>query len=228
MEFWYDTKFLEEYLPEKPKDYLLESVWPVLKLLEKYNTCATFFTTGKVMEKYQALIKKIHSQGHEIASHGYSHKVLEKLGEEKFAQDMQKFVELQKQILGEKPKGFRAPCFSLNKKNSWALPILAKLGFKYHSGRTALVNSPLKEVPVGFSGGVYFRLLPLFFFQRILKRKKIIYLHPHELYKDTPVIKGAPGFKRFLKYYKVKDSLQKFEKLLQSFRFISIERFLNL
>lgn len=228
LEFWYDTKFLEKYLPASRQDYLIESVLPVLELLKKYLTLATFFTTGKVIEKYPELIKKIHSQGHEIASHGYSHQLLKELGKEKFSQDMEKTVELTEKTIGEKPKGFRAPCFSLNKETIWALPILAELGFKYHSGRTLLAGSPLKEIPVGLSGGVYFRLLPLFVFKKMLKKNRIIYLHPHELLRDAPRVERAPGFKKFLKYYRVEDSLQKLEKLLQSFQFDSVQHILDI
>ncbi|MDP3990934.1 MAG: polysaccharide deacetylase family protein [Candidatus Nealsonbacteria bacterium] len=228
LEFWYDTEFLKEYLPESRQDCLVESVLPVLNLLKKYNAQATFFTTGKVMEKYPELIKQIHSQGHEIASHGYSHEFLGKLAKEKFVEEMKKCVELTEKTIGEKPKGFRAPCFSLNKKTSWALLILAELGFKYHSGRSSMPGSALLEVPAGYSGGVYFRLLPVFFFKYLLKKQRILYLHPHELYKDTPIIERAPGFKKFLKYYRVKDSLNKLEKLLQSFQFGSVEQVLGL
>jgi len=228
LEFWYNTHFLEKYLPESRPDYLVESVLPILELLKKYNTLATFFTTGKVMEKYPELIKRIHSQGHEISSHGYSHHLLKKLGKEKFTQDMEKCVELTEKTIGEKPKGFRAPCFSLTEKTSWALNILAELGFKYHSGRIMLADSPLKEVPVGLSGGVCFRLLPLFIFKKILKRSRIIYLHPHELYKDVPVVGEAPWFKKFLKYYRVKDSLNKLEKLLRNYQFSSAQQILKI
>ena len=228
LEFWYDTQFLKKYLPPPPReDYLIESVEPVLELLRKYNAGATFFTTGEVMEKYPALINQIYSEGHEISCHGYSHKPLGELGREKFAADIRRFVELQTRTIGQKPRGFRAPCLSLVKETDWALPVLAELGFKYHSGRTALANSPLKELPVGFSGGVYFRLLPLFLFKKILKRQGIIYLHPHELLKEAPVIEKAPFFKKFLKYYKVKDSRARLEKLLKSYPFCSVERALN-
>ena len=228
LEFWHDTHFLEKYLPESPKDYLVESVLPVLDLLKKHNTSATFFTTGMVMEKYPELIKKIHSQGHEIASHGYSHKLLKELGKERFSQEIKKSIELTERTIGEKPRGFRAPCLSLTNKTSWALPVLTELGFKYHSGRNRLPKSPLKEIPVGLSGGVYFRLFPLFIFKRILKKNRIIYLHPHELLKDTPRIERAPAFKKFLKYYRVKDSLNKLETLLKSFQFGSIQEILDI
>lgn len=228
LEFWYDTQFLADYLPESKQDYLTESVLPILELLEKYHSSATFFVTGQVMEKYPALIRKIHSQGHEIACHGYSHKLLKELDRERFFQDMKKFVELARETIGQKPKGFRAPCFSLNGKTRWALPVLAELGFKYHSGRNKLPSSSLKEVPVGFCGGVYFRFLPLFIFKKILEKRKVLYLHPHELDEATPVVEKAPWFKKFLKYYRVKDSLSKMEKLLQSYQFVSVEQVLNL
>jgi len=228
LEFWYDTHFLEKYLPESKQDYLVESVLPVLELLEKYNASATFFTTGKVMEKYPELVKKIHSQGHEIALHGYSHQLLKELGKERFSQDIEKCIELTEKIINQRPKGFRAPCFSLNKGTRWALDVLVELGFKYNSGRTSLPNSSLKEVPVGLSGGVYFRLLPLFIFKKILKKNRILYLHPHELYKNVPLVKGAPWFKKFLKYYRVKDSLQKLEKLLRKHQFGSVEQVLKI
>ena len=57
---------------------------------------------------------------------------------------------------------------------------------------------------------------------------RIVYFHPHELYEDTPIIEKAPRFKKFLKYYGVKNSLKKFEKLLKSFEFDSVENILKL
>lgn len=228
LEFWYDTRFLERYLSDSPKDCLKESVLPVLELLEKYDTRATFFTTGKVIEKYPEIIKKIYSRGHEIASHGYSHQVLSEMIPEQFEAEMRRAVELTQNAIGRRPKGFRAPCTSLNRKTRWALPILARLGFEYHSGRRPLPNSPLLEVPAGFTGGVYFRLMPLCLFKKMLKMSRIVYLHPHELYKDVPIIEKAPWFKKFFKYYGVKNGLQKFEKLLQSFKFDSVENILGI
>lgn len=227
LEFWYDTPFLEKYLPEFREDYLVESVLPILELLEKYKARATFFTTGKVIKRYPEIVKKIYNQGHEIASHGYSHQLLSKITPQQFEAEMRQAVELTEKTIGKIPKGFRAPCLSLNKRTHWALPILAKLEFKYHSGRRSVPNSPLTEIPVGFAGGVYFRLLPLWLFKKMLKLTGIIYLHPHELYRDTPVIKRAPRFKKLLKYHGVKNSLEKFEKLLKNFAFDSVENILK-
>jgi polysaccharide deacetylase family protein (PEP-CTERM system associated) len=234
LEYWYDTQFLRKWLPNSPKDYLEENLAPLLALLEKYNTKATFFTTGKVIEKYPALIQKIHNQGHEIASHGYSHCLLRELKELQFETEIQKSVELIERVVGSKPKGFRAPNFSLNSQTSWALPILKKLGFKYDSGNK-IPRSPLIEIPVTFYGiklgGVYFRFLPLWLFKFLLSSKKgltVVYLHPHELDKNTPVFEKAPWLKKAIKYYGVKNSLSKLEGLLKSFKFDSAENILGI
>ena len=46
LEFWYNSRFLRKYIPrnvEKYPDYIVESVSPLLSLLRKYDTKATFF-----------------------------------------------------------------------------------------------------------------------------------------------------------------------------------------
>ena len=44
-----------------------------LALLDRYDTRATFFVLGWVASRQPALIRRIRSAGHEIASHGYAH-----------------------------------------------------------------------------------------------------------------------------------------------------------
>src|ERR671918_242028 len=46
----------------------------ILDLLDEYETKATFFVLGWVAERYPALVQTIQKHGHEIASHGYSHR----------------------------------------------------------------------------------------------------------------------------------------------------------
>lgn len=101
-------------------------------------------------------------------------------------------------------------------------------------------NSKIMEFPVSiyktifgnipFAGGIYFRLLPFFIFRYILNRKiklghvPIIYFHPHELESRTPRIKNGPWIKRKLKYFGVKQSFNKFEKLADYYSFDSLEK----
>lgn len=136
LEFWYNSEFLKNYLPkdvDNLDDKILESTLPLLTLLKKHQIKATFFVLGQVAEKYPELIKKIHQDGHEIASHDYSHKVLNELKPKEFEEEIKKSVNLLKKITGENPLGFRAPNFSLTNQSRWAIPVLGKYGFKYDS-----------------------------------------------------------------------------------------------
>ena len=130
----------------QPDNQLPESVEPILELLDKYQTRATFAVLGIVAERYPDLVRAIFDKGHEIASHGYSHKMLDDLTPEEFEQEIIDSVRLLSSITGERPIGFRAPSFSLNNSTRWALPILEKHGFKYDASvfpiRTHLYGVP--------------------------------------------------------------------------------------
>ncbi|OGZ24150.1 MAG: hypothetical protein A3A08_00070 [Candidatus Nealsonbacteria bacterium RIFCSPLOWO2_01_FULL_41_9] len=126
---------MKEYLSASspPKDYLEESVFPLLDCLYKHKAKATFFITGKVVEKYPELIKRIHQEGHEISCHGFSHRNLNTFSPSELDKEIEKLIELIENITGRKPKGFRAPSFSLNNQTRWVLPILSKHELKYDS-----------------------------------------------------------------------------------------------
>lgn len=146
LEFWYSPEFVRHHLPEQKDDQLPESVIPLLELLDKYETRATFAVLGTVAERHPELVKLIFRQGHEIASHGYSHRTLYEMSEKEFEQEIAKSVDLLTAITGERPLGFRAPSFSLNNSTKWALEILLKHGFKYDASvfpvRTKLYGVP--------------------------------------------------------------------------------------
>ncbi|WP_321418521.1 DUF3473 domain-containing protein [uncultured Methanomethylovorans sp.] len=109
---------------------IVESLTPLLSLLDKYETKATFFVLGTVAEKHPEVIENLHKKGHEIACHAYSHDTLYKLGPAGFEKEIFKSVELLEKY---KPIGFRAPSFSINNDTKWAFEILEKYGFKYDS-----------------------------------------------------------------------------------------------
>lgn len=146
LEHWYSPELLKGYLPKNLIDQDKESVMPILDLLEKYNVKATFAVLGSVAEKNSELIKDIYSRGHEIASHGYSHKMLHELGKEGFEEEIKKSVELLSSITGEQPIGFRAPSFSIDNSTKWAFEILEKYGFEYDASifpvKTMLYGEP--------------------------------------------------------------------------------------
>ena len=237
LEFWYNSKFLKKYSKDRnsPKDYIKESVVPLLKLLSKYNQRATFFVLGKVAEKYPEIIKKISDLGHEIASHGYSHKPLWDLDKKGFEKEIELSKNILKNITGKDSKGFRAPNFSLNKKTKWASDILKKHNFQYDSSLHPLslskICGQIVEIPPCL-GGIYFRILPLklyLFLIKYLSKGKIpvLYFHPYEFFESAPKIKSAPRHKRRIKYWGTKNAWKKFEKLIKKYKFISIENYLD-
>jgi peptidoglycan-N-acetylglucosamine deacetylase len=130
-EHWHSPELLRKYLPEEREDQFPESILPILRLLDAYKVRATFAVLGTVAEEHPELVKEIYDRGHEIASHAWSHKTIYELGKEAFEDEIRKSVDLLKSITGERPIGFRAPSFSIDKTTYWALKVLVKYKFKY-------------------------------------------------------------------------------------------------
>jgi len=105
----------------------------VLNILEKHNIKATFFILGWIAERHPELIKIIADQGHEIACHGYDHKLVYDMTSEEFASDIKKTKDLLESITGRKIYGYRAPSFSVAGSDIEKFEILAKTGFIYDS-----------------------------------------------------------------------------------------------
>lgn len=126
-----------------------KNVEDYLNLFQKYNIKATFFILGFVAEKHPNIVKKIHSHGHEIASHGYAHKLVYNQTPNEFREDIKKSKNLIESIIGEKVLGYRAPSWSITKKSLWALEILEQEGYKYDSSIFPFENFlyGIKEAP---------------------------------------------------------------------------------
>ncbi len=100
------------------------------EVLNQYNIKATFFCLGWVAEKYPALIKKLHNDGHDIGSHGYYHQLVYKQSKEEFYDDLTKSLDVLENIIGEKVTMYRAPGFSINSESLWAFNTLMECGIK--------------------------------------------------------------------------------------------------
>ena len=170
----------------------------LLELLASEGATATFFMLGWVAEKYPQLVRRILELGHEVASHGYSHRRVSELTPEEFRHD----VRLAKQIIedagGTTVLGFRAPNFSIAPGMEWALDILIEEGHVYDSSlfpilrpgygypeappiphviqtqsgqicEFPLLTTVIAGVRVPAAGGAYFRHLPYSLVQRALR-----------------------------------------------------------
>jgi polysaccharide deacetylase family protein (PEP-CTERM system associated) len=105
----------------------------ILAILGRHQTKATFFVLGWIAQRHAGLIKKIVAAGHEIASHGFEHKLIYDMTPDEFAKDVKESLKIIEDIAGIKVQGFRAPSFSLSARDIEKFQILADLGIIYDS-----------------------------------------------------------------------------------------------
>lgn len=162
----------------------------VLALFADAGVTATFFTLGWVAERAPALMRRIVSAGHEVASHGVDHRRVFTMTADEFRIDLARARATLEDATGAPVTGYRAPSFSIDKRTPWAHPILAEAGYAYSSSvapvvhdhygwpeapRFAfrpMVDASLIELPMTTAriarrnqatGGGFFRLLPCAF-----------------------------------------------------------------
>jgi polysaccharide deacetylase family protein (PEP-CTERM system associated) len=162
----------------------------LLSLFEQFDVKATFFVLGWVAERYPQLVRDIAARGHEIACHGFSHRLVYEQSPEEFYEETQRSKSLLEDITGTGILGYRAASYSVVRESLWALDILVELGFVYDSSifpvhhdrygipdakraphrmstpkGKSIVEWPLATasifgVRLPVAGGGYFRLLP--------------------------------------------------------------------
>jgi polysaccharide deacetylase family protein (PEP-CTERM system associated) len=170
----------------------------ILELFHEAGTKATFFTLGWIAERYPELIRRIIDCGHELASHGYAHLRADQLSRDNFLSDIVKAKAILEDISGQAVYGYRAPSFSISRKNLWALDAIQAARYAYSSSiypirhdlygipeapRFAFhpfAGSEFLEIPISSvralglnwpcGGGGYFRLLPFWLSVSNLKR----------------------------------------------------------
>lgn len=105
----------------------------LLDLLEAHDTRATFFVLGWVAERSPTLVADIVSRGHEIACHGYLHRLAYELGPAEFRRDVERARAVLQDLVGAEIRGFRAASYSIVSSTMWAIDTLIELGFEYDS-----------------------------------------------------------------------------------------------
>lgn len=105
----------------------------VLDLLDGYRVKATFFVLGWIAEQNKKLVKEIKNRGHEIASHGHSHRLACAQSRKEFREDIRRSKAAIEDACGSSVIGYRAPSFSITKQFMWPLDILIEEGFRYDS-----------------------------------------------------------------------------------------------
>jgi polysaccharide deacetylase family protein (PEP-CTERM system associated) len=105
----------------------------ILDLLGAHGVTATFFVLGWVGQQFPNLVRDIQAAGHEIACHGYNHRLIYDLTPEEFRDDTRLAKRILEDITGTPVIGYRAASYSVVKRTLWALDILIEEGFSYDS-----------------------------------------------------------------------------------------------
>ncbi|HBV21656.1 MAG TPA: polysaccharide deacetylase family protein [Nitrosomonas sp.] len=192
VEDYFQVSAFEKHIPRESWDSIpcrIESSMDrILSLLDEKQIKATFFTLGWIAERYPEMIRRMVDNGHELASHGWGHARVTDLTQAEFKEDISRCKMLLEDISGQVVQGYRAPSFSINNHNLWALDCLAEAGYRYSSsiypvqhdhygvpdaprfanyprGESGILELPVttirlwgRNLPAG--GGGYFRLWP--------------------------------------------------------------------
>ncbi|HZQ04386.1 MAG TPA: polysaccharide deacetylase family protein [Gaiellaceae bacterium] len=81
----------------------------VLELLASRDAKATFFLVGEQVDRFPSLAAEIASAGHEVAVHGYRHRLLLRRSPSGFAADLDRAVAAIGEATGRAPAVYRPP-----------------------------------------------------------------------------------------------------------------------
>ena len=161
----------------------------LLQLFDEAGVRGTFFVLSWVAERHGDLVRRIASLGHEVASHGYAHRLVYDQTPRAFRDDVRRAKRTLEDAGGTAVLGYRAPSYSITPRSLWALDVLIEEGYSYDASifpirhdrygipvsarhpfvieRPAgrLVEVPASTARVGMlnlpiGGGGYFRILP--------------------------------------------------------------------
>jgi polysaccharide deacetylase family protein (PEP-CTERM system associated) len=238
----------------------------VHRLLDLLEGCeATFFVLGWIADRLPGLVRHIADRGHEVASHGDNHCLNTALPIEALRQDLEDSKHRLEDIIGGPVVGYRAPSFAIDDTilksiksagyrydssyNSFAFNsrygklvninhAASRTIFEYDSGfyEIPLSNLSVGGVAVPWSGGGYFRLLPIEVYLAGIKyhlrrcHSYTFYIHPWEIDPSQPVVKEAGRVAKFRHYLNLDKTQHRVARLLQSLencRFVSCRRLMK-
>jgi polysaccharide deacetylase family protein (PEP-CTERM system associated) len=171
-------------------DRVVRNVHRILAVLDDCGVKGSFFIQGRVAETFPKLVSSLVEDGHEVQSHGYSHRPLFAMSKAELRNELERAKKTVEDAAGTPVKAFRAQDFSILAQNLWALETLVEVGFEIDSSIFAMRSRHygiarwrlhphyifvaegvrILEVPVAIwsfgtlrlpvAGGGYFRLLP--------------------------------------------------------------------
>lgn len=272
IEEWYIEKIYRGGRREKYKQYD-ESLDDILCLLDERRYKATFFCLGKLATDFPDVVKRIANAGHEVGCHSHEHIWLSKLTPAQLRSDTYNAISALQDVSGQAVDSYRAPAFSIGESNKWAFEILAEIGVKndasifpasrdfggfvsFPSDRPCVIEYKgicINEFPIPvvkvmgkeliYSGGGYFRMLPLWFVRKQMNGSdyNMCYFHINDIIRHkTPLMskfeyekyfrESGSFIKRYARYFKSNVGRSKtmfhIGALLSEFHFMPIKDYL--
>ena len=166
-----------------------ERVERILQMCDEADIKATFFTLGWIAERFPDMVRRIVAEGHELASHGWEHRMVTTQRPEEFAEDVTRtknFLEDLSGVAGDRlpraelldqrhqpPLGARRPAGGRLPPTARASPrssTISTAGRRPPPPRSRSPDNELLEVPISTievgskriacGGGGWFRLYP--------------------------------------------------------------------
>jgi peptidoglycan/xylan/chitin deacetylase (PgdA/CDA1 family) len=99
----------------------------LLDMLKERGIKATFFTVGKNVQAYPNIVRRIISEGHEIANHTWTHPWLSKMSDAAVRSELQRSHEALTAITGIAPRMYRPPYGAITaRQKQW---IMSEFGY---------------------------------------------------------------------------------------------------
>ena len=83
----------------------------MLAIFEEFRVRSTFFVLGWVAERHPQLVRTIATAGHEVASHGYAHRLIYDQTPAAFRDDVRRAKAIIEDAAGCPVAGYRAPSY---------------------------------------------------------------------------------------------------------------------
>ncbi len=171
----------------------------LLDVFDETGSKVTCFFLGWIAEHYPQLVREAVRRGHEIASHGFAHRLVFQMTPQEFREDALTSRKLLEDLSGSAIRGYRAAGFSMTEAAPWFFEELIAAGYAYdssifpakrgHGGwgaspvapyTTVVKTGEIAEFPISvasvlgnrmcFSGGGYLRLFPYAVISRMAAR----------------------------------------------------------